>query len=285
MSQQRSLEEKIIEELERTGYPTEIVAASLMQRRGWYVGHNPSYLDDADQRSREYDIYAYRAWDASVDRRKYTVGVYLLAECKKSEKPWVFFTTPEPHLHMHLASLIKSRHTAPWILWTARAADPPLLSDDDLKQRHHYFRATERARTYHEPFKSQAASGQAQMIYAAVFSAIKAVLFHSRQAAFDGFLGLYYPVIIFSGDMFEARVDDAKNISINSTEYVQLAHHYIIPESGGMRMEERQQEFVVDVVHERYIERYCETIETEHRNIASIIQKAIGDGKIAINPR
>lgn len=285
MAEQRSLEDKIVEELDRTGYPTEVVAASVMQQRGWYVRHNPSYLDDTEQRSREYDLYAYRTWDASSDRMKYTVGVYLLAECKKSEKPWVFFTTPEPHRHSQLASLIKHRHTAPRILWSARTSDSPLLSNDDLKQLHHYFRADERARTYHEPFKNQAAAGQAQMIYTAVFSAVKATLSQYRREVSSGFLGMYYPIIIFSGDMFQARVAADKQVTLTRSTYVQLSHHYTLPVPRGASPWEGEHEFIVDVVHESHLPSYLAVIETEHEELAAIVREASNRGKIAEKTR
>jgi len=58
-----SLEEKILKELEKTGYPTEIVCASVMQSRGWAVVHSPSYLDDLENKA-EHEVIATFAFDA-----------------------------------------------------------------------------------------------------------------------------------------------------------------------------------------------------------------------------
>jgi hypothetical protein len=79
----------ILKELHKTGYPTEIIAAAVMKRRGWAVVHNPTYVDDIEHRGREYDIHAGRVYNDGPIQ----LGVFLAAECKKSEKPWVFFTT------------------------------------------------------------------------------------------------------------------------------------------------------------------------------------------------
>ena len=66
MSESKTQEENIISELQKTGYPTEIVGASIMQQRGWGVLHNPSYLDDREGQSREFDIQAFREWRMEV---------------------------------------------------------------------------------------------------------------------------------------------------------------------------------------------------------------------------
>jgi hypothetical protein len=55
-----SLEKKILEDMEKTGYPTEIMSASIMQGRGWEVTHKPSYWDEDERKSREFDIIAFR---------------------------------------------------------------------------------------------------------------------------------------------------------------------------------------------------------------------------------
>jgi len=89
MNDKKTIEETIIEDIQKTGYPTEITAASIMQANGWSVVHTPSFWDQEEQKSREIDIQAYRQWP--TQSKNWTMGVYLIAECKKSEKPWVFF--------------------------------------------------------------------------------------------------------------------------------------------------------------------------------------------------
>ncbi|MGH8066352.1 MAG: hypothetical protein ACRERE_14175 [Candidatus Entotheonellia bacterium] len=55
-----SLEQKVLKDIEKTGYPTEIISASVLQHRGWEVTHNPSYWDEDEGKSREFDILAFR---------------------------------------------------------------------------------------------------------------------------------------------------------------------------------------------------------------------------------
>lgn len=65
--EKRSLEESILEELERTGFPTEIVAARTIERCGWSTILNPLYIDPREKVSREFDIRAYKFWDSAVN--------------------------------------------------------------------------------------------------------------------------------------------------------------------------------------------------------------------------
>lgn len=264
------LESRILEDLRKTGYPTEIVTASVMQHRGWAVLHNPSYLDDIEGHSREFDLRAYRH-TAALAPSKLTVGVFLVTECKKSDKPWVFFTTPEtPTLGLRRGRLIKRNCGPRHLFWSVQSDQRPLVEEEDLFTFHHYFREPYQARTYHEPFKGRDNADHAQMIYTAVQSAVKATLFLTKQQTIDSWLRIYYPLIIFNGDMFEARVNSARDIDLLRTDYVHLSHHYIEPRgSHPAAPEQGEHEFIVDVVRTEYLEQFLANIEDE--------QKAIGE--------
>lgn len=277
MSSKKSLEQNVLEELERTGYPTEIVSASIMQQRNWAVIHNPSYLDDSESQSREFDIRAYRRISFKVAGIDFTVGYYLITECKKSEKPWVFFTTPERHDDSRLGNAIK------WSLatrqvFTDNSHPESLVSDDDLRKFHHYFQQQHLARTFHEPLKGQEKSGHSQMIYSAVMSAIKATLFHYNDRRIENWLRVYYPVIVFSGNLFEARVDANKKIDLLPTQYLQLSFHYIVPHKSSVYRHsvwDNHHEFIVDIVHEDYLNQFLSDFEDEHGTLSKHLQDVI----------
>ena len=132
MSDDQPLENKILEELRKTGYPTEIVTASIMQNRGWGVLHNPSYLDDIELRSREFDVRAYRQWRVEAlpeATNSLTIGVYLVCESKKSEKPWVFFTTPEEYSSIRNVRRIKQRSKIEHLFWSSLVGQEPSMTN------------------------------------------------------------------------------------------------------------------------------------------------------------
>jgi len=280
------LENRIVKELEKTGFPTEIVAASLMLARGWGVAHNPSYLDDLEHRSREFDIRAYRTKRKVIATRNYSVGIYLMTECKKSEKPWVFFTTPEPYLEEPLGQVIH------WSLgnrqpFTNRTNFSAFISDSTLKGFHHYFTRDRLARTFYEAFKNNEKTGSSQVIYSAVMAAIKASLFLENEPAEQTWLRIFYPLVVFSGDLFEAEVGRDKEITLSRSRHVQLSFSYSVPRLRDDEISEIsefiedefviERAFTVDIVHEEYLDAFLEVIEKEHQIIADYAFGAFED--------
>lgn len=220
-----SQQDKIIEELVKTGFPTEIVSASIMQGRGWFVLHNPSYFDVDESKSREFDIRAYRhLWkDAqSALGGGFSSGLYLVTECKKSEKPWVFFTTPEDHSdgRARLGKVIKWNLGIKKQIFTDRSHAESIISDGSLRRFHHYFQHSRLARTFHQPFRSE--KEQSKMIYSAVMSVVKATLFMAKDSA-GNWLRIFYPLVVFSGDLFEAQVQPDKHIELSQSKHLQLS--------------------------------------------------------------
>ena len=279
MSEEKSLEQKILDELNKTGYPTEIVSASIMQRRAWGVIHNPSYFDDSEGRSREFDIRAFRQKPVKSWGESSAVGVYLITECKKSEKPWVFFTTPERHNQSRLGEAIKCGNPEIQI-FTIATSSKSLISDEELRKFHHYFQQPRLARTFYEPLKGQEKSQHSTMIYSAVMSSIKATLFHKNESPAKNSLMIYYPLIVFSGNLFDAQVDSNKNIDLLPVKYLQLSFNYrtrsVTPNTGWTF--DNSHKFILDVVHETYLDKFLEVIEEEHDILTKHLDGAFAHG-------
>jgi hypothetical protein len=262
-----SQEDSIREELIKTGFPTEVVSSTIMQGRGWFVMHNPSYLDDAEDRSREFDIRAYKAKKETYHSKEYSVGIYLVTECKKSDKPWVFFTTPEKHLNSRLGGVIRWRLEKKQA-FSDRSNEISLISDSHLRAFHHYFREARLARTFHQVFRKE--NERSQMIYSAVMSVVKATLFLTRKsfARSETWLRIYYPLVIFSGDLFEAQVQPNKEIKLLQSKHLQLSFNYFTPEVQQTTYGQSENEFIIDIVHEDYLDEFLKAIEAEHETIS-----------------
>ena len=270
MNEKKSLKQTIQEDLIKTGYPTEIISANIMQQKGWGVAHNPSYWDNEENHSREFDIRAYKQWENSA--KDFNLGVYIIAECKKSEKPWVFFTTNEKYLDSRLGRSIKARSMNKQ-LFTDHEHPTAIISNNELQTIHHYFQKPKQARTFHEPLKQQEKSAHSQMIYTAVMATVKATLFHYRENALpNDWIGIFYPLIIFSGNLFEAFVNPDKSIDLTETSHIQLKFNYIQQEPSGNRsIWSANQPFTIDVIHEDYLDQFLGLIEVEHQIIANKI--------------
>ncbi len=272
MGNSTPLEKSVLEELQRTGYPTEIVSASIMQQHGWEVIHNPSYLDDTEGLSREYDILSQRQWSFKVPNGSFITRVHLITECKKSEKPWVFFVTPENHEQDRLGALIKGRAGDKQI-FTNRYHQDAFVSDKYLRSLHHYFQRPSLARTFHEPMKRQERSDHAHMIYSAVMSVIKSTLFYHFDRPYSGILNIWYPLIIFSGHLFEATVDANKAITLTPSNHTQLSFHYMLPSrSRDHSVWENYHQFIIDIVHENHLTQFLTMITAEHSMLSRHLQ-------------
>lgn len=244
-----------------------------MEQHGWAVLHNPSYLDDVEGHNREFDIRGYRQWSIGQSGPSFTMGVYLIAECKKSDKPWVFFTTPEEQSRHQIAynrRTIKAQGNPSGLFWTDSTESQPVITWDYMRALHHYYKLPNRARTFHEPFKGKEKGEQhSQTIYSAVSSAIKATLFHTQSGAYQGHLLIYYPIVIYSGNLFTAQVNAEKGIALERSEYIQLAYHYIEARQKG------HHDFIVDIVRETYLDDFLTLLYEEHTLLAEYLRERL----------
>ncbi len=267
----QSIEQNLIDELEKTGFPTEIVAGSIMASKGYGVVHSPAYRDHDEDKSREFDLRAFKTWDVVNETPKWGLSLYLVAECKKSETPWVFFTTPEYHLPYDWLGDPIPLHTNVKSLNQIGAIpeDAVALDRERLMQVHHYRRMDRMARTYAEPLIKKGN----QQIFTAVMSCTKAVIFLESEKADSRYPAFFYPVIVLSGQMFEAMVAPDKAITLEPSHYIQLSHRYLYDASRRSIFED--QAFIIDVVQEDFLPTYLEIIESEMTAIAESLRTTV----------
>jgi hypothetical protein len=279
-TENQSLQSSILQEIKKTGFPTEVVCAGIMQKCGWGVSHSQSYWDEAEKTSREYDLRAYKDWKYTVPAGNYFLDAYLIIECKKSEKPWVFFSTPEVY-STRISQFIK---TVDKNIFNSALKSEPRLSRDVLQKTHHYFGKSEMARTFYEPFKGQERSETSQMIYTAIMSSVNATLFHLRDQKIDKYTSIYYPIIIFNGNMYNAHVKSLDDIELLPVQHVQLSFNYMLPRTSERSSIwernsswERQERFIIDIVHYEYLEEFLGVLEEEHSKLATHLQNYLTD--------
>ena len=92
----RTMEDHLVDEIQRTGYPLEIEISELLDQN-WHVFNNQPYLDEDENKTREIDIYAsHKNVKAQIsEKTNILVSTDIVLECKKSNThAWVFFTRP-----------------------------------------------------------------------------------------------------------------------------------------------------------------------------------------------
>ncbi|MGA2237904.1 MAG: hypothetical protein ABSG74_01700 [Candidatus Bathyarchaeia archaeon] len=87
----------IADQIEKTGYPLEMHASEVLEKKDWNVLHSTFYRDSETGIMREIDIRADKAVDRSAAGdtiRPYRLNLRLVIQCKKSDSvAWVFFVT------------------------------------------------------------------------------------------------------------------------------------------------------------------------------------------------
>ncbi len=217
-SMPKSLEEKLKEEIKKTGFPLEIFSASIFKKYGWNVTHNPNYFDREENKTIPLDLRAGKRYKGSSNKM---VNLMILAECKKGEnKPWIFFQTnfqPNTDFDKGLIKCDDESHKLLEIFETKE------LSGLNV------FKQKRKARTYFEAFKKE---DKKKTKYSFDFergidifsSAIKLAkgTIHFMQKLSDHKSLFFYPVIIFDGKLFDVSIQPGGQIDPTETNYLQL---------------------------------------------------------------
>lgn len=85
----QSIEEKIIDDLRKSGFASEIFAEAIFFSKDWDTTAGNYYFDLDENKVREYDVHAFKAFYHKDDDFTYTFRVNLIGEVKKSRNPWV----------------------------------------------------------------------------------------------------------------------------------------------------------------------------------------------------
>lgn len=257
-----NLEKAVLEEITKTGYPLEIVTATILERRGWLVWSSPVYLDEDEGKGREIDVKAvrYASGSASLQLGRPAVQPVLMVECKKSEKPWVFFVRTEGYRYpwpaeVHCVSPVPN--LLPYIL-----VKRPVVTMEWLTANHHYFRDSRLARTYFEPFRKDSEK-RSQAIYAAASCATKACLYELKRSGPAAINHTFvYPVIVFDGPLFEATVaSNNASVSLTEARHVRLAFNYIPKSPPEAQWARDALPFIVDVITREWLDDYLAMVE------------------------
>ena len=237
-----SLQSKIIASIEKSGFPLELRISNSLLERGYFVGNGLYYLDEDEGKGREIDIRALKNEKTgkfnlpSGSLVETMVRNCLLIECKKSDQPWVFFTSNQNSYDKELVQLDCLGFDKGYF-WHADAKLYKYISAV-----HPFAFSSMRGRSHFEPFKSGEGT---ETIFKATTTAVKATLFtmKSKFAAGMGSACFYYPIVIYDGNLFEAFLMKNK-INLKKTELVFLSYFYTSQIYGA-------QSFIVSVLTEK----------------------------------
>ena len=225
---------KLIQEIEKTGYPTELKVGNILTEDKWEVQYNRYYIDRDKQEGREIDITAFTSIGKSD---KCTVGLHLVCEVKKSiNKPWIVFSTEKEYIEGYtFLKLQYSNKNADKLL------PIKMISSIDTISRI--------GRSYCQGFKSKYYNTN---IFEALTSTMKASEYlieknkHPSplaEALRKEFLYINFidPIIVLDGLLYEAYLNQKNGLELKESGHIPVSFGYISPAY-------KRYDYLVDIV-------------------------------------
>ena len=194
---EKTLEEKIWENLIKFGFDTEITTLEILKKEGFSVVAQYPFIDSTDKGIRSIDLQCSMYEYDDISRASSILkNISLFIECKKSKKEkWVFYTEPKSFYSerfgkdFHLYDLALRKKS---MLWKIRR--PP---ETDLVQ----------ASTQRLGLMQTTAFAPTKTFHTAEMQVLKAVSFYMKNryplGDFDPNVELIIPTIVFEGQIFE----------------------------------------------------------------------------------
>lgn len=264
---------KIKEDIEKTGFITELKIGEQLHSKGWHVSHSESYEDLDTFKSREIDIVATKSYDDS--NLNLHIEYHFVIEAKKMTKyPWVIFTTPFVFRGWGWRLL----HSG-WNYTTKKASifKPKVLSDNNPLNTKRRF-----GKAFYEAFKKQN-SDENSKIFDAILSVCKAAYYKKiNEGAEKPFstdfnpeesveLHFYLPIIALEGRLIEAYLENG-DIALQEESWIPLEYSI-----SSNKFEKSNVTFFPSVVttdgFEDYIGLVNVWIDSTNKNFSSELKK------------
>jgi hypothetical protein len=269
---------KIVEYIEKTGYPLEIEISSLLENSKWAVTGNYPYVDPEKGGLREIDVYA--TFPSAFRQGDFLTKPHflpmMLVECKKSTTDSLILF-PRPNRLFSWEDLEGQVFDYPRLL----DRKPPASSygpPDFLALGLSRFLVNSVHQTKMKACNTYTLTSEKKMIFEAVATLLNAQsgLMESERSKKTQFLPgtrfhtilFTYLVIVFDGPMFEATVRGGK------TE-VEETYHSLIRAAWNPKGLAKLVYYSIDVVHPGFFAKYLELLQQD----ISGISKSMEDNK------
>lgn len=217
-----SLKKKIIEDIQKTGFPSELKVAAILKKNGWRIEQNGTYLDYETNQSREIDIKAYKLFREK--KSNFYFFIHLTIEVKKTDtRPWVFFVKE------NVDSVLNFKGPAYGQIHTEENFPNKILPAKKFMELFPRNDEDVVGTIYYDAFKKV---NEPSKIYGALLSAIKGA-FHEAKIAeretekdekFDAkettYFSVYMPVVVLDGLMCIGSLNEDQTVNLEEANYV-----------------------------------------------------------------
>lgn len=259
---------KILEDIEKTGFPTELRISSQLYKCKWKVYQNLYYFDKDESKGRELDILSNRSFISNYGDPICSVHVKMIIEVKKSKsKPWIFFTTPtdrsgntEGYGGLDVAgySILHWKQNISFKLLSATDIDSLKPGSNSLR--------------IGRSFVTAFSNGDTSQIRGALISATKAAIHaqedpvhHEGQTTSSSDIVFFVPVVVVDAEIFECYLNN-NDLMLESVEYLPVKQEYL-------SQHYKENTYQIDVVKMSYFPKYLELQEKWMRSVYAKLTK------------
>ncbi|MDD4352967.1 MAG: hypothetical protein PHN56_00765 [Candidatus Nanoarchaeia archaeon] len=250
----KELENKIKEDIKKSGFPLEIESSLILNKKGWSVVNSSRYYNENKKDYSEIDIVATKEHEIKGIKN------ILIIECKKfHEGQWVFFKQEISKPNVYNLNIVENGRNISSYSWF----------DKNLMANHHYLKNP--ICTYsivpHTKGKGEVNEKKQKMIYDAVSQVVEALMFYlirdNKMLNQNNINEIYlvYPVIVFDGPLFSASVKEG-DIELKEENHIQLLfslqlnNPFQIQWDYKSRKVIKQKNIIIDIVKKEYFEEY-----------------------------
>lgn len=271
----KELADKILLEIDKSGFPLELEVVEKLRHEGILTFPNISF-QDKNGSNHEIDIFSI-IFNSKYQWKNGPTGIQLLVECKKTEKyPWVFFDEGYTSLSDAFGMISKFDFSTDLVIGDKKLNPIPNPLDTHLTGHHFNNLNIPKARTHFEAFKKP---NEQTTIYKAITN-----IFFGRGFIKDWFDStktdnepggrtfLNHFVIVIDGLLLAAKKDRNKFI-VNEVNHLLLLTFDTQENTHSGLLDN---EIVIDVVKKEYFSEYLQLLNRD----AELFNRQLGQLKI-----
>ncbi|MBS1924971.1 MAG: hypothetical protein JST57_03140 [Bacteroidetes bacterium] len=278
------LQEKILEDIEKTDFVTELKTVSILIKNKWSATHGATYEDKDENRNREIDIVASKA--NYVSELGFRLAFYLVIEVKKSTQPWIVFTTTSSSGGLGWRIMHRCYNCYKWQAsgnFVEGGYRKSILDVDCIRKNSIRENTLRVGKAFHELEKTPTDKSK---IYEALICSGKAAHYLkniSEEEPLKDFdihkevdIEIYLPIVVLDGLLFEVFTNHSGGIAVQEKDFIPVEMSYSSPK---YRKDNWDTDFFPDIVRFDYLSKHLENIEKWRLSMidkVSTILKSLG---------
>ncbi len=256
------LKKKILEDIKKTGFVSELKTISLLIDKGWKTEHSETFEDKDENKSREIDVLASKV--EYVKELGFRLTINLVIEVKKSDKHWIIFSSKRRIRGLGWRIMNRTYNTR---MDGTTLFGPRIIDSKSPRETIELV-----GKAFHEFNKSP---NEKSNIYGALISVSKAAMYF-RDRFNDGkplknfapeeetSVSIYLPVVVLDGLLFEVCTVNKGNIKLKEKDFIPTELSYSSP---NYKNEMYASDLFPDIVTYKGLGTYLNTIEKWRLNM------------------